>query len=101
MVQVIFYLSLREHYPTEVLYFVMDNAKYQHCNYVKEEAQKRKIELVFLPPYSPNLNIIERLWKFMKKKVLSAKCYVSKKAFEKAFLDFLDQVEDGSYHVAR
>jgi transposase len=92
-----FFDLLREHHAKEPLYLIMDNARYQHCKYVIEEAKKRDIELVFLPPYSPNLNIIERLWKFMKKKVLSAKCYASKDVFEKAFLNFLDELEEGKY----
>ena len=88
---------LKEHYPTKPLYIVMDNARYQHCAYVKEQAKERQINLVFLPPYSPNLNIIERLWKFMKKQVLSAKCYACREDFEKAFLSFLAKVENGEF----
>jgi transposase len=44
------------------IYVVLDNARYQHCDYVKELAQELGIHLVFLPPYSPNLNLIERVW---------------------------------------
>jgi hypothetical protein len=45
------------------LHIVLDNARYQHCNYVKECAAGLNIVLEFLPGYSPNLNLIERLWK--------------------------------------
>ena len=48
---------------------VLDNARYQHCALVKSTAEALGIELLFLPTYSPNLNLIERLWKFTKKKV--------------------------------
>lgn len=48
---------------------ILDNARYQHAKAVKRLAKKLKIELLYLPPYSPNLNLIERFWKFMKKKV--------------------------------
>lgn len=41
----------------------------------KIEAKKLNIELVFLPPYSPNLNLIERLWKFFRKKVMYNQYY--------------------------
>ena len=41
----------------------MDNAKYQRCDLVKKLAVEVNIELLFLPSYSPNLNIIERYWK--------------------------------------
>ena len=46
---------------------VLDNALYQHCKAVMESAQSLNIELLFLPSYSPNPNLIERLWKFTKK----------------------------------
>ncbi len=44
---------------------VLDNARYQHCQAVKDKATELGIDLIFLPPYSPNLNIIERLWKLI------------------------------------
>jgi len=43
---------------------------------VMEEAAALGIELLFLPPYSPNLNLIERLWKFVKKECLYSKYYL-------------------------
>lgn len=46
---------------------VLDNAAYQRCKKVILQAADLGIELLFLPPYSPNLNLIERLWKFVKK----------------------------------
>lgn len=56
---------------------VLDNARYQRCALVQDLALLLHIELLFLPPYSPNLNLIERYWKFVKKKVLYAKHYSS------------------------
>jgi len=49
---------------------VLDNARYQRCRLVLHTAERLHIQLLFLPPYSPNLNLIERLWKSVKKKVL-------------------------------
>ena len=49
---------------------VLDNARYQHCALVMDLAKSLNIHLQFLPSYSPNLNLIERLWKFIKKEVL-------------------------------
>ena len=46
---------------------VLDNARYQRCEAVTKYAESLKIELMFLPSYSPNLNLIELLWKFVKK----------------------------------
>jgi transposase len=51
---------------------VLDNARYQRCELVQTLARSLKIELLFLPSYSPNLNLIERLWKFVKKECLAA-----------------------------
>lgn len=49
---------------------VLDNARYQQCHVVQTRAETLQIELLYLPPYSPNLNLIERLWKLVKKKCL-------------------------------
>jgi len=54
---------------------LLDNARYQRCQLVMELAEKLKIELLFLPSYSPNLNLIERLWKWVKKDCLYCKYY--------------------------
>ena len=56
---------------------VLDNVRYQRCALVQDLAAALHIELLFLPAYSPNLNLIERYWKFVKKKVLYAKHYSS------------------------
>jgi transposase len=45
---------------------ILDNARYQKCHLVIDLARTLGIELLYLPTYSPNLNIIERLWKFVK-----------------------------------
>lgn len=73
---------------------VLDNARYQHCKVVKELAQSLGITLLFLPPYSPNLNIIERLWKLVKKKVLYAKYYEKFTDFQAAIIDCLERQDD-------
>ncbi len=49
---------------------VWDNAHYQKCALVFELASKLEIILVYLPSYSPQLNLIERLWKFVRKECL-------------------------------
>jgi transposase len=49
---------------------VLDNARYQRCELVQSLARSLHIELLFLPSYSPNLNLIERLWKFVKAETL-------------------------------
>ena len=54
---------------------VMDNARYQRCKKVIDLAAELEIGILFLPTYSPNLNLIERLWKFVKKECLYAQYY--------------------------
>jgi len=65
---------------------VLDNARYQKCQCVAEKAKELGIELLYLPPYSPNLNLIERLWRFVKKEVLYSTHYDNFKNF-KASID--------------
>ena len=70
---------------------VLDNARYQKCSLVSALASQLNIELLYLPAYSPNLNLIERLWKFVKKKVLYSKYYADFDAFRNAITDCLNQ----------
>ena len=69
---------------------VLDNARYQRCRLVLNTAERLHIQLLFLPPYSPNLNLIERLWKFVKKKVLYNHFYSDFQLFCSAITDCLN-----------
>ena len=53
-------------YGEKKVYLVLDNARYQKCKMVQQLAEQLHIQLLYIPPYSPNLNLIERLWKFVK-----------------------------------
>ena len=68
---------------------VLDNARYQRCHLVMTLAEELKIELLFLPPYSPNLNLIERLWKLVKKECLYSIYYETFALFRHAIQTFL------------
>ena len=59
-------------------------------NKVMDKAKELGIHLLFLPPYSPKLNLIERLWKFTKKKCLYNKYYESFHNFKEAINDCLN-----------
>ena len=83
-----FMVQIKSQYADLPIVLVMDNAKYQHCNLVLEKAKSLNITILFLPAYSPNLNIIERLWKFTKKKILYAKYYDTPTKFHQAVTDF-------------
>jgi len=70
---------------------VLDDARYQKCALVRERAQQLNIQLVYLPPYSPNPNLIERLWKFVKKEVPYNTYYDRYDKFWKAICDCLSK----------
>ncbi len=53
-----------------------------------------RIEIVWLPTYSPNLNLIERLWKYLKKKVLKNKYYGTAKGFREKIREFFENIKD-------
>lgn len=72
----------------EVVTLIMDNAAYNRSAKVRKLAEELEINLAYLPPYSPNLNPIERLWKFFKRKVLYNKYYEAKADFENACMNF-------------
>ncbi len=60
----------------------LDNARYQKCALVMELARSLNIELLYLTAYSPNLNLIERLWKFVKRQCLYSSYYADFNAFK-------------------
>ena len=70
---------------------VLDNARYQKCEVVQGLARSLGIELLYLPSYSPNLNLIERLWRFIRKQSLDATYYETFEGFRTA----IDQCLEG------
>ncbi len=75
--------------PLGLIYIVLDNAKYYRSVIVQEFVnQNKRLRLLFLPSYSPNLNVIERLWKFFKKKILYNTYYEQFAVFRKYCLNF-------------
>ena len=91
-----FFEALRKHQPKGWIYLFCDNAGYYQSVEVKAYAKCLAIKLIYLPPYSPNLNLVERVWKFFKKKVL----------YNKHYTEFIDMInaskkffrEIGQYH---
>lgn len=84
-------LKLAQLNPELPITLVLDNARYQKCALVFQVAESLNIELMYLPAYSPNLNLIERLWKFVKKKCLYSKYYQDFNLFSQAIRDCLSQ----------
>jgi transposase len=86
--------TLENTYPkAKEIIVILDNAKYHYSKAVKEHLENSKIRLAFLPSYSPNLNLIERVWKFFKKNVLYNTYYENIKAFRKACIKFFSNFE--------
>jgi transposase len=77
-----------QHPLAQKIYIIVDNARYYHSRWLKKALRGTKIKLVFLPPYSPNLNLIERYWKFFKKKILNNRYYETFEEFMRACEDF-------------
>lgn len=75
---------------------VLDNARYQRCKAVIDLANELGIELLFLPPYSPNLNLIERVWKFTRRNCLNGQYFANFGIFRNAIDEFL-----GTMHETR
>jgi transposase len=88
------FCKLRLLYPDIPLTLVLDNARYQKCHLVWDVASILDIHLLYLPPYSPNLNLIERLWKFVKKKCLYSIYYSDFTSFKLAISDCLAHTHD-------
>ena len=72
----------------EKIYVVLDNAAYNKSKKVKRKAKELNIRLRYVPPYSPNLNLIERLWRFFREKILSCQHYKSLDIFSKVCSNF-------------
>ena len=79
----------RKYSNKEKIYLICDNARYYKSKLLREYLPYSKIEMVYLPSYSPNLNLIERLWKLMKKKILYNRYHESYKSFCNSLLNFL------------
>jgi transposase len=78
--------------PGKRLLIVLDNAPYNHAAPVRDAARKLRIQLLYLPVYSPNLNLIERFWKFLKRKVARNRYYTTFIKFRKAVQNVLTNI---------
>jgi len=88
--------QLEKHQPNGRIILFSDNARYNHARSIRDYLQKPecRVEIVYLPPYSPNLNLIERLWGFMKDRVLKNQYYATFAAFQHAIQQFFTHLQD-------
>ena len=85
-------LDNKYRYAKEVV-VLLDNASYHHAKPIKDLVEKSpRLKLVFLPAYSPQLNLIERVWRFFKKKVLYNQYHENLDAFRKASIVFFRNI---------
>ena len=89
-----FLQDITQAYVGQPITIVLDNARYQRCKLVQACAESLGVQLPFLPSYSPNLNIIERVWKFIKKKTLNSRYYETFFDFRQAILNAADSCND-------
>lgn len=88
-------------YPfAKQIHIILDNAKYHYSKEVRDFVSKNRINLVYLPAYSPELNLIERLWRIFKKNVLYNKYYEKFDSFKKACLDFFHNQKKYSSEIS-
>lgn len=68
-----FLKTVLQKYPSGKIVMILDNAKIHHAKLLRGflEENSERLELVFLPPYSPNLNKIEELWGWLKNSVIN------------------------------
>ncbi|AWM34470.1 IS630 family transposase [Hymenobacter nivis] len=76
------------------VYVICDNARYDKNKELRAWLADKLICQVFLPPYSPNLNLIERFWKYLRQKIINTTFYRTKGPFRTAVLDFFDRLPE-------
>lgn len=91
---------LAAHPGDKPIYVVCDNARYYRNKELTSWLQGKPLVQVFLPPYSPNLNLIERLWKFLRQKIINPCFYRTKGQFRQAVLGFFDRLDEFGQELA-
>jgi transposase len=81
-------------YPTGKIVMVLDNARIHHAKLIVPflTEMKDRLELVFLPPYSPQLNIVEGLWRWLKSDVINNVFYHTTAEIRKNVKQFMDEI---------
>jgi transposase len=96
-----FFKKIEAFYPTKsVIYMYMDNARYYKNKRVTAYVDTSRIQILFLPTYSPNLNLIERLWKVMHIEVINNRYYATFSQFKAAILKFFEECSANRESIA-
>ncbi len=87
------YQQLEQRHRAGTIYVICDNARYYRSKIVQQWLATSRVVQVFLPTYSPNLNLIERLWKFLRKKVIDTVFYPTKELFRESVMGFFKELK--------
>lgn len=95
--------NVLKQYPTGKIVMILDNARIHHAKLIQPflDEHKNRLKLVFLPPYSPELNLIEGLWKWLKKSVIHNVFYKSVAEIKKAVQGFIEYINKKPLEVIR
>ncbi len=82
------------HYPNKHVVMVLDNAKIHHAKVLQPflHEHEEQLTLVFLPPYSPNLNLVERIWGWLKESVIANRFHPTRKELRESIVSFLEHL---------
>ncbi|RZK98434.1 MAG: hypothetical protein EOO62_26530 [Hymenobacter sp.] len=95
------YEQLLAAHPDKIrIYVICDNARYYKNKELRQWLADKAICQVFLPPYSPNLNLIERFWKYLRQKIINTTFYRTKGQFRTAVLAFFDRLPEFGHDLA-
>lgn len=89
------------HYPNGKIVIVLDNARIHHAKLLQPflEEMKGRLELVFLPPYSPKLNLVEGLWKWLKSDVINNVFYHTVAEIRHNVQQFMEEIMKSSWSI--
>jgi len=83
-------------YPNKHVVMILDNAKIHHAKVLQPFLQEREEQLtfVFLLPYSPNLNLVERIWGWLKESVIANRFHPNRKELRESIVSFLEYLSE-------
>jgi len=94
-------VALRQAYPHRPLVLVWDNVRYHHSNKVRDQAEQLGIRLVYLPPYSPDLMPVERLWSWLRQELTYLHCHADPAELVDRIAAFVERLLDTPQLVHR
>jgi len=91
-----FLKNVVDSYSNGRIVLILDNARIHHAKLLQPylDSMKERLELVFLPPYSPNLNLIEGLWKWLKSEVINNVFFPNVSKIQQAVRRFMKYIKD-------